>query len=303
VQLRASAVPISAAALPLPTGAATEATLATLASAANQTNGTQQTQIVQGGNTAIVSAAGALKVDGSAVTQPVSAAALPLPAGAATAANQTTIGNQTTKLNDGTNTAAVKAASTAPLATDPALVVTLSPNGNTVNATFTPSGTQDVNLTKVAGAAVTTQAAGEQLVAVEGRAANGAAAAGNPVLAAGVDASSNVARLQLRTAPPVGTVSGTVVRPVAAQTGTQTSVPGSAANVTLLAANTARLGATLYNDGTQPWFVKLGATASTSSFSIRLAAQSYYELPYGYTGQIDAIQSVANGNLRVTELV
>jgi hypothetical protein len=47
----------------LPTGAATSA---------NQTNGNQQTQIVQGGNTAAVTAGSALKVDGSAVTQPVS---------------------------------------------------------------------------------------------------------------------------------------------------------------------------------------------------------------------------------------
>lgn len=54
---------ISATALPLPTGASTSA---------NQTNGTQQTQIVQGGNTGVVTAAGAQKVDGSAVTQPVS---------------------------------------------------------------------------------------------------------------------------------------------------------------------------------------------------------------------------------------
>jgi hypothetical protein len=46
----------------------------------------------------------------------------------ATSANQSTLGNQTTKLNDGTNTAAVKAASTAPVATDPSLVVTISPN-------------------------------------------------------------------------------------------------------------------------------------------------------------------------------
>ena len=55
--------PISATSLPLPTGAATSA---------NQTNGSQETQIVQGGNTATVTAASALKVDGSAVTQPVS---------------------------------------------------------------------------------------------------------------------------------------------------------------------------------------------------------------------------------------
>lgn len=71
--------------LPLPAGAAT---------AANQTNGNQETQIVQGGNTATVTAAGALQVDGSAVTQPVSAVSLPLPTGASTSALQTT-GNTT----------------------------------------------------------------------------------------------------------------------------------------------------------------------------------------------------------------
>lgn len=39
-----------------------------------------------------------------------------------------TSGTQQTKITDGTNISAVKAASTAPLATDPALVMTLSPN-------------------------------------------------------------------------------------------------------------------------------------------------------------------------------
>lgn len=46
--------------------------------------------IYSGANEATVTGANALKVDGSAVTQPVSAASLPLPTGAATAANQTT---------------------------------------------------------------------------------------------------------------------------------------------------------------------------------------------------------------------
>ena len=45
-------------------------------------------QISDGADTALVSAAGALNVDGSGVTQPVSAATLPLPSGAATAAKQ-----------------------------------------------------------------------------------------------------------------------------------------------------------------------------------------------------------------------
>ena len=76
-----SALPITAAALPLPTGAAT---------AANQTNGAQLTQITDGTDVALVTAAGALVVDGSAVTQPVSAVALPLPTGAATEATLAT---------------------------------------------------------------------------------------------------------------------------------------------------------------------------------------------------------------------
>ena len=72
-----------------------------------------------------VDVTGAVGIIGTAA---VSAASLPLPAGAATASNQTTAGSQTTKINDGTNTAAVKAASTAAVATDTALVVAISPN-------------------------------------------------------------------------------------------------------------------------------------------------------------------------------
>jgi hypothetical protein len=46
--------------------------------------------ITQGGNQAAVTVGNALKTDASATTQPVSAAALPLPSGAATSANQST---------------------------------------------------------------------------------------------------------------------------------------------------------------------------------------------------------------------
>jgi hypothetical protein len=51
-----------------------------------------------------------------------------LPSNAATASNQTTLGTQTTEINDGTHTATIKAASTAAVATDTALVVAVSPN-------------------------------------------------------------------------------------------------------------------------------------------------------------------------------
>lgn len=85
-------------------------------------------------------------------------------------------------------------------------------------------------------------------------------------------------------------------------TGTQTSVASSASNVTLLASNANRLGVVIYNDSTQNLFVKLGATASSSSFAYFAAPGGHVEIPYGYTGQIDGIWASANGNARVTEL-
>jgi len=78
-----TALPVSAASLPLPTGAATSAKQPALGTA-----GTASADVitVQG-----IASMTALKVDGSAVTQPVSAASLPLPSGAATSALETTI--------------------------------------------------------------------------------------------------------------------------------------------------------------------------------------------------------------------
>ena len=78
--------PISAASLPLPTGASTAAKQPALGTA-----GTASADVItiQG-----IASMTALVVDGSAVTQPISAASLPLPTGASTSALQTT-GNTT----------------------------------------------------------------------------------------------------------------------------------------------------------------------------------------------------------------
>lgn len=91
-----------------------------------------------------------------------------------------------------------------------------------------------------------------------------------------------------------------------AGTATQSSVNNSASSVTALAANTTRRGATIFNDDTAVTGatvkLKLGATASSTSFSVIIAPQGYYEVPFGYTGIIDAIASAATGALRITEL-
>lgn len=89
-------------------------------------------------------------------------------------------------------------------------------------------------------------------------------------------------------------------------TNTVTSVASSASSVSLLASNANRTGATFYNDSSAIAYVKLGTTASTSSFTIAMAAGSYYELPFEnkmYTGAIDAIWASATGNMRISEFV
>lgn len=72
------------------------------------TNTIGSVKITDGTNTASVSAASALKVDGSAVTQPISAASLPLPTGAATSALQTTGNSSLSSIDTKTLTAGQK---------------------------------------------------------------------------------------------------------------------------------------------------------------------------------------------------
>ena len=81
------------------------------------------------------------------------------------------------------------------------------------------------------------------------------------------------------------------------------SISGSASNQQFLMSNSSRKGATFYNDSTATLYLKLGTTASTSSYTVQLTPQSYYELPYPvYTGRIDGIWSSATGSALVTEL-
>jgi hypothetical protein len=88
----------------------------------------------------------------------------------------------------------------------------------------------------------------------------------------------------------------------AASTGTLANVASSATSVTVLASNAARLGATIHNDSTEILYVKFGTTASATSYTVKMVADAYYEVPFGYTGRIDGIWANANGNARVTEL-
>lgn len=86
-------------------------------------------------------------------------------------------------------------------------------------------------------------------------------------------------------------------------TGSSASVASSTSSVMLLAANTARLGATVYNDSASVLYLKLGTTASSSSFTVKMGSMTYFETPFGYTGRIDGAWATADGFARVGELV
>ncbi len=88
-----------------------------------------------------------------------------------------------------------------------------------------------------------------------------------------------------------------------ASSATLSNVASSAASVTLIAANSLRKGLIIFNDSTASLYVKFGATASTSSFTVLLRPNDIYEMNgLIYQGIIDGIWSSANGNARITEL-
>lgn len=141
-------------------------------------------------------------------------------------------------------------------------------------------------------------------VRVHGASADDAAVGGDVVLVGG-RASAAIPTAKSADGDAVYSYMDRVGRRVVTQkagTSTLSNVSGSASSVTVLAANTSRLGATIYNDSTAVLYLKFGTTASTTSFTVKLQPDDYYEVPFGYTGTIDGIWASATGAARVTEL-
>lgn len=157
--------------------------------------------------------------------------------------------------------------------TDTELRATPVPVSGTVTAT--PSGTQDVNVTNVS-------------VVVTGPLTD------TELRATPVPVSGPLTDTELRATPvPVsfGGVSGSTV----------TQITSNSSNQTLLAANSSRKKAILFfNSGI--WDVKLGATASATSRTLRVSSSNYFLEIEGYTGVIDAICTTNGKLVDVTEI-
>ena len=97
------------------------------------------------------------------------------------------------------------------------------------------------------------------------------------------------------------TSGGTEVNFADATAGAMTQVASSATAVTILAANTSRKFATVFNDSTQVLYLGVSATDPTSSlYSVKVAAGGFVRISE-YTGAIKGIWASANGAAQVTE--
>lgn len=91
----------------------------------------------------------------------------------------------------------------------------------------------------------------------------------------------------------------------AVSTNTAVARVTTAGGVVILAANTLRKGATIANASGAILYLKFVAigTTSATSFTVRLVANAYYEVPFGYTGAISGIWASAGaGNALISEL-
>ncbi len=210
-----------------------------------------------------------------------------LPTGASTAANQAT-GNASLASLDGKTPAlgqAVAAAST-PVVLTAIQLSALTPV-STIAATM--SGTWTVGLSA-------------------GTNAIGKLAANSGVDIGDVDvltlpAITIAAAQTLATVTAVTSITNTVntaeTRP---STATLANVTGTGSSITIQASNSARRGWYVFNDSGVTVYLKFGSSASSTSFTVKLATGDYYELPHPcYSGIITG--NWASGDIRVTELI
>ena len=86
------------------------------------------------------------------------------------------------------------------------------------------------------------------------------------------------------------------------QSATLANVTSSATSTTVFSAKGSVKGRTIFNDSTAVLYLKFGATASTTSYTVQIAASGYYEFPQpAYGGVVDGIWAAANGAARTTE--
>jgi hypothetical protein len=92
-----------------------------------------------------------------------------------------------------------------------------------------------------------------------------------------------------------------VFKPTKSSTATSFDVNAVTISTTLLAVNNARNGALIWNNSTSDLIIDFDEEVTATSFSVRIAPDGYYELPFLYTGVISGLWETANGKAIIRE--
>ena len=74
-----------------------------------------------------------------------------------------------------------------------------------------------------------------------------------------------------------------------------TETLSSNVSVILIPEKPERIGAIVWNKSTSDLYIDFDETVTLTSFSVKLAPDGYYELPFNYTGAISGIWESVNG--------
>lgn len=84
---------------------------------------------------------------------------------------------------------------------------------------------------------------------------------------------------------------------------THSSVGASTSSVSILAANSRRRGGSIMNTSSAILYLRMdgGTATATTGHSVQMAANTYFEIPFGYTGAISGIWASVNGQANCVE--
>lgn len=95
-----------------------------------------------------------------------------------------------------------------------------------------------------------------------------------------------------------------LVKEIRSSAVTQTPVAATTASATYIASNANRIGATIFNDTAVVLYVSLnGVAASATNCLVQVAPGGYYEIPFGFTGDVRCVLASGTGTVRVAEFV
>ena len=118
--------------------------------------------------------------------------------------------------------------------------------------------------------------------------------------ATAVTVSGPLTDTQLRAAPVPVTVTSSATTP--STSAAVTAIASNTSATAVLATNAARKSASYFNDSSQVCYLKSGAGASASSYTVKIPPQGYYEMQLPiYVGAVTAAWAAVDGNLLVTE--